>query len=70
MQQVAQEAAALFIALPLAQKRQKLQEIEQVNATMADVIRREMEKANDRQNREFIAQGQQAMQQQGGALPI
>jgi len=64
--QIAQEAAALFTALPEVAKRQKLREIDQINKPLADLIRSQMEQVNKQQNREFIAQGQAAMQQGSG----
>jgi hypothetical protein len=68
MQQVAQEAAAIFAFMPEVEKRAKLREVEQINPVMADLIRKEMEEVHKQKNRDFIMQGEAAMQQ-GGAPP-
>ena len=69
MTALAQEAAAIFIHLPEMQKRQKLREVEAVNPVMKDLITSEMTKQHKAQNAEFIAQGEQMMQQ-GGGMPM
>ena len=66
--QVAQEAAALFANLPEIQKRQKLREVDHINPIIAGLIRSEMKKVHEQQNKDFIAQGQAAMQQGGGQM--
>jgi hypothetical protein len=68
MQQVAQEAAAIFAFMPEVEKRAKLREVEQINPIMADLIRKEMDEVHKQKNRDFIIQGEAAMQQ-GGAPP-
>ena len=68
--QIAQEAAAIFSSLPLTEKRAKLREIDQINKPLADMIRTQMEQVNNERNREFVAQGQAAMQQQGGGMAM
>ena len=62
---VAQEAAAIFINLPEIEKRQKLREIESKNKTMKELITSMMTETREAQNKQFIAQGQQMMQQGG-----
>jgi hypothetical protein len=70
MQQVAQEAAAIFAFMPEVEKRGKLREVEQINPVMADLIRKEMDEVHKQKNREFIAQGEAAMQQGGTPPPM
>ena len=67
--QIAQEAAAILTSMPEVQKRQKLREIDQFNKPIADMIRKQMDEVNKSRNREFVAQGQAAMQQGGGGAP-
>jgi RNA polymerase-interacting CarD/CdnL/TRCF family regulator len=55
--------------MPLMEKRQKLREIEQMNPVVADLIRKQMGEVTKEQDRQFIMQGRQMMQQQGGAPP-
>lgn len=66
--EIAQEAAAVFSSLPLREKRAKLREVEQVNKPLADMIRTQMDILNNERNNAYIAQGQAAEQQQGGAM--
>ena len=67
MLQVAQEAAALLAPLPLMEKRQKLREIEQANSVIAGLIRDQIGEVTEEQDRQFVMQGRQMMQQGGGA---
>jgi hypothetical protein len=62
---VAQEAAAIFVNLPEIAKRQKLREIEVKNKTMKKLITSMMTETRENQNKQFIAQGQQMIQQGG-----
>ena len=66
--QLAQEAAAILTTMPEAQKREKLREIDQMNKPIGDMIRQQMSEVNKSRNREFVAQGQAAMQQGGMAM--
>ena len=61
--QLAQEAAAVFLTLPLIEKQAKLREIDQINKPLADMIRTQLELLNKEKNRGYVAQGQ-AMEQQ------
>jgi len=70
MQQVAQEAAAIFAFMPEVEKRAKLREVEQINPVMANLIRKEMDEVHKQKNRDFIAQGEAAMQQGGTPPPM
>jgi hypothetical protein len=64
---IAQEAAAILANMPEIMKREKLREIEQINPNMKKLITSEMTEFHKMQNKEFVAQGQQMMQQGGGA---
>jgi hypothetical protein len=66
MQQVAQEAAAIFAFLPESEKRSKLRDVEQINPVMASLIKKEMEGVHKQKRQEMEAQGAAVMQQQGG----
>jgi hypothetical protein len=68
--EIAQEAAAVFSSIPLREKRARLREIEQINKPLADMIRTQMDILNQDRNNQYIAQGQAAEQQQGGAPPM
>jgi hypothetical protein len=67
--QIAEEAAAIFANLPLAEKRAKLREVDHINQPIADLIRKKLEELTKTQDRQFIEQGRAAMQQQGGGMP-
>jgi hypothetical protein len=67
---IAQEAAAILANMPEITKRQKLREIEQINPNMKKLITSEMTEFHKSQNQQFIAQGQQMMQQGGGGMPM
>jgi hypothetical protein len=65
---LAQEAAAILANMPEIEKRGKLREIESINPNMKKLITAEMTEVHKQQNRQFIAQGQQMMQQ--GGMPM
>jgi hypothetical protein len=69
MQQVAEEAAAMFAFMPETEKRAKLREVEQLHGVMADMIRTEMKKIHAQRRKDYVIQGQQ-MEQQGGGQPM